>query len=521
MLGGISRKISGRKIGRARDEATPGAISGEFACPALEAAFAAERRDDSQRQARLLMLASILLNTLFLASDWRFHGTPHFFVAIPARLTVIAASLACLTYLAPPRAPGRVTLAMVAWMTITGVAVSALVTSHSSIALFVVLLLPLIYYLTVPAPFAVVALGGMACSAAMFLGYGEYAASPATAGGLALALVMLNCALAITVGRANRLERLQWLATQSERRISAELAASRETLERMFAASPIPMVVTDRGTGRIIKANESLRRFAGGDPLDLEGTAEPYYLRPEDRALLIAEIDRCGRIENLETELRLPDGSVRTVLITANALMTPDGARVMAGIVDISDRKAVERSLEWLASTDTLTGLPNRGSFFATARMEMARAARSGQPLALLMADLDHFKRINDNWGHQTGDNALRAFAGVCLERLRDEDAIGRLGGEEFGILLPGCDAEAAMSAADRLRAALAEVTVSSPTLPGPRLTVSPGVTSILPSDADLDAAIARADRALYIAKRDGRNRAVFAPMAKAMHAAG
>jgi len=500
--------------GRGKDDAdadshpAPGALSGEFASRALEAAFAWERQDDAQRHARLLMIVSAALNTLLLAGDWRFYGTAHFHLAIFARLVTIGVALACLLFLMPARTPRGMTVAMAAWMAFTGAGVAVLVTTHSSIALFVVLLLPLIYYLVVPAPFAVVAVGGIACSIAMFLGYGEYATSPSTAGGLALALLVLNCALLIVVGRANRLERMQWLATRSERRIAAALAESRETLERMFAASPIPMVVTDRDTGHVVEVNDSLRAFVGGDPMAEGGTLESYYLRRQDRELLLDMIDRDGRIEDAEMEVRLADGSIRTVLVKANAVMTPHGRRIMAGIIDISDRKAVERALEWMASTDALTGLPNRHSFLATARMEMARARRTREPLALLMIDLDHFKQINDSRGHQAGDDTLRAFSALCLQRLRDEDSIGRLGGEEFAILLPGCDARAAIATADRLCAAVGDIRLER--LGDSGLTISIGVTTVLPDEADLDPAIARADRALYIAKRNGRNRAVL-----------
>lgn len=504
MLDGV-----GHKEDQPEENPKPGLLGGEFQSRALEAAFAWERQADNQQHARLLMLASAILNSLFLFSDWRFYGTPHFLVAVPARLAVVAVSLACLFFLKPSRTPEGTTRAMVAWMAVTAVAVGLLVTSHSSIALFVVLLLPLIFYLVVPAPFAVVTIGGIACSLAMFIGYGEYATSPSTAGGLALALVILNCALVMVVGRANRLERLQWLATRSERRISAQLAESRETLERMFAASPIPMVVTDRDTGKVVQINESLRSFVGGDPMAADGTLEPYYLRLEDRAKMLDALDRDGVVDNAEMEVRLADGSTRTVLVKANSVMTPQGRKIMAGIIDISDRKAVERSLEWLASTDTLTGLPNRGSFFATAMAEMAQARRSGTPLSLLMVDIDHFKQINDNWGHQTGDKALKLFAALCMQRLRDEDSIGRLGGEEFGILLPGCDEETAMKAAVRLCDAVADAGADLLGTHGPHLTVSIGVTEIKPAELNLDAAIARADSALYIAKRGGRNRAV------------
>ncbi|OHT20375.1 sensor domain-containing diguanylate cyclase [Edaphosphingomonas haloaromaticamans] len=488
-------------------------VSGEFADTALETDFAQERLPETLRYARLLMLGSMVLNTLFLASDWRFHGTAHFWVAVPARLVTILLALACFLALRRVSTPRGATLVMVAWMVANALAVMLLVTSHSRIALFVVIMLPLIYYLVVPGRFWAVAACGIACSLLMYLGYGEYRASPTTAGGLALALLMLNSALIIVISRSNRLERLQWIAMRSERRIAAELDLSRETLARMFAASPIPMVITDRETGKVVDANDSYRELLGTDPMAGPGTLEPFYVTPGDRQRLLAMIDRDDKFGDTEMQIRTADGSLRTVIVKANAVSTPHGRRIMAGIIDISDRKAVELSLEWLASTDTLTGLPNRHSFLATARAAIAAAEQTGVPLALLMVDLDHFKRINDGWGHQMGDCALRAFATLCLEHLRDDDIIGRLGGEEFGILLPGCDAEAALAAAGRLRQAIAGIIVDPLISDGPRLSASIGVTIVAQGESDLEKAIGRADKALYEAKRMGRNYVVLDPL--------
>lgn len=158
-----------------------------------------------------------------------------------------------------------------------------------------------------------------------------------------------------------------------------------------------------------------------------------------------------------------------------------------------------------LACTDSLTGLPNRHAFLERAESARLAAQRQRQPLALMMIDIDHFKQINDRWGHASGDDALIVFARTAREVMRAHETIGRLGGEEFAMMLPCTDIDAALHAAQRLRLAVREATVITS---GPRytMTVSIGVVVLDPNE-DLSAALARADHALYAAKRDGRDR--------------
>ena len=158
-----------------------------------------------------------------------------------------------------------------------------------------------------------------------------------------------------------------------------------------------------------------------------------------------------------------------------------------------------------LASTDCLTGLPNRHAFLERAEHGRLCAQRQCQPLALMMIDIDHFKQINDRWGHASGDDALVVFADTARAVMREHETIGRLGGEEFAMLLPGADIEAALLAAQRLRLAVraASVVTSGPSY---TMTVSIGVVVLDPNE-DLSAALARADHALYAAKRGGRDR--------------
>ena len=174
----------------------------------------------------------------------------------------------------------------------------------------------------------------------------------------------------------------------------------------------------------------------------------------------------------------------------------------------ITDRKLLEFDLLRLAETDSLTGLPNRRYFLTTANMEIERVRRFGVAASLVMIDADHFKAVNDTYGHGVGDEALRHLALVCKGQLRQIDLLARIGGEEFVVMLPGTDETVAVTVAEKLCRAVREVPVMS----GKNkftLTASFGAAEIRASDNGIDECLARADLALYAAKKAGRNRVV------------
>jgi diguanylate cyclase (GGDEF)-like protein len=159
-----------------------------------------------------------------------------------------------------------------------------------------------------------------------------------------------------------------------------------------------------------------------------------------------------------------------------------------------------------LASTDELTRTHNRRHFFTLGESELNRARRYGHPLAAIMLDIDHFKKVNDTYGHATGDDVLRAVAARCRTTLRTVDVLGRYGGEEFAILLPEAEWPAAHRAAERLRQCVAEAPIA--TARGAlNITLSLGIAILSDDMPDLVALLNRADTALYRAKAEGRNR--------------
>jgi diguanylate cyclase (GGDEF)-like protein len=174
--------------------------------------------------------------------------------------------------------------------------------------------------------------------------------------------------------------------------------------------------------------------------------------------------------------------------------------------MNITDRKLVEMDYARLAATDPLTGLPNRRFFDEFAKLDMDRFLRFGDPSSLLMVDLDHFKNINDTYGHAVGDEVLRRVAALGKLVFRSGDLFARWGGEEFVCLLPRTDEWGAMLAAEKLRSAVEQLSIVSGGRAIP-VTASIGVSSVDSADRVMDNALLRADRALYRAKDSGRNR--------------
>jgi diguanylate cyclase (GGDEF)-like protein len=178
-------------------------------------------------------------------------------------------------------------------------------------------------------------------------------------------------------------------------------------------------------------------------------------------------------------------------------------AVVILTLVHRNDLLLVQMAEE--ARTDALTGLLNRRGFEERASLELAHARREGNSIAVVMLDIDYFKSINDEWGHEAGDRVLARIGELLTSEARDIDVAARIGGEEFVALLPGCDSSDAETFAERIRSALAS---NDPTgLPDVR--VSAGVLSAV-APSDIDAMLQGADFALYRAKRAGRDRIVI-----------
>jgi diguanylate cyclase (GGDEF)-like protein len=217
-------------------------------------------------------------------------------------------------------------------------------------------------------------------------------------------------------------------------------------------------------------------------------------------------------LERRLAQHRLADGQMHEIELAGGRWIQFSEHRTAKGYwvgsrIDITDRKRLEVELRAQASTDVLTGLANRRYFLSRLDQELERVRRQTTREAMvLMLDLDHFKRINDQYGHAAGDGVLRHFADILRDELRAIDTAGRIGGEEFSVILPGSSRQAAQACAQRIcdRMASRPLKFAGNEV---RLTVSVGVSALLPEDLSSDAVLTRADRALYRAKEGGRNR--------------
>jgi diguanylate cyclase (GGDEF)-like protein/PAS domain S-box-containing protein len=214
-----------------------------------------------------------------------------------------------------------------------------------------------------------------------------------------------------------------------------------------------------------------------------------------------------------ETELRFQarrkDGSLFDLAVTPNCVRDADGRFIMSRtiVTNITERVRLEAALEQEAHLDALTAVYNRGYFMKLAERHLARAQRKNEPLSVLYLDLDHFKKINDTYGHTTGDQVLRHSCRLISESLRPGDLFGRMGGEEFAVLLPGKAALESVAVAERLRRLVSKAPLPLGDDGEIRVTISIGVAEFSTHWPSLDALLSAADEALYRAKNRGRDR--------------
>jgi diguanylate cyclase (GGDEF)-like protein/PAS domain S-box-containing protein len=284
-----------------------------------------------------------------------------------------------------------------------------------------------------------------------------------------------------------------------------ELQVSQANLRALVDFSPVAMVVTRLADDTVMLANRRATTMFEVDPDEVRGQRTPsFWVDIADRHRYLEILGAEGLVEELETRLRTQNGRVFWARLSAQRLRLNGEDSMLATVIDISVERATHDHLRLQATHDPLTGLYNRRHLEEVARKEVDRAHRHHRPLAVAMLDADHFKAINDRYGHHGGDQVLRAIAERCQRTLRTNDVLGRYGGEEFVVLFPETGLAEAGIVAERLRASIADqpVTVGDSAVP---VTVSLGVAALTP-DLDLQRLLQRADGAMYAAKQAGRN---------------
>lgn len=306
---------------------------------------------------------------------------------------------------------------------------------------------------------------------------------------------------------------------QRRRKLEQEARLARQMAARLrFALDRIPthIYMKDR-QHRYIYANRVTLDLFGRTAEQLPGSEDSQFFPPEtvaqlhaiDKRVMEAGEDTAEKIATTLNNQRRTYWEIKTPLYDDE-----DKAHIvgLCGIsTDITELEQLKAQLELQAHQDYLTGLSNRRHFLELGQHELQRTHRHHQPLSLLMLDIDHFKNINDTYGHQVGDLVLQRFASILASTLRTIDMVGRLGGEEFAALLPDTTQQQAVEAGERLREAVAASSIDIGQREPLRLTISIGVTTLVEDHPTLDDLLSKADDALYQAKKSGRNRVCVA----------
>jgi diguanylate cyclase (GGDEF)-like protein/PAS domain S-box-containing protein len=350
---------------------------------------------------------------------------------------------------------------------------------------------------------------------------------------------ILMLAFVVDLLVTNLTERLTQLRAELAQRIQVEKALSQsrsliETINDHLVSGMIYQLFRSKdGSRKFTYVSNTVRKFYGVDPHDVMKNPNLIYSRvhPDDRNRLYAEEEESNRDMSIfRTEARMinPDGSVRWSSFISNPKLAEGGATYWDGIeLDITERKHAEETLqqanEQLSAQlveiqklqtelheqilrDPLTDLYNRRYLDEALQHEVNRAERERKPFSLIVIDIDHFKRINDTYGHPVGDLFLIRIGNLLKQYIRGMDTACRFGGEEFLLMLPGADVANAFHRAEEIRLKCAEIVISHE---GHNLTVtiSLGVATFPIHNAAADKLLIKADKALYRSKQNGRNR--------------
>lgn len=298
-------------------------------------------------------------------------------------------------------------------------------------------------------------------------------------------------------------------------KLNAELSVSEQRFRGIFENATEGIYRTD-AEGTLLEVNTALATMLGYDSSSDMLSRVPevgsmfYHLRA------FGQYDNVLRkksvVKTMQAKLCRVDGSTLWTEINAGVIedQSEEGSQlsgVVGVIADITERKRMMREMCRLARTDSLTGLWNRGYFIELASREIARCKRSVRNLSILLVDVDYFKKVNDHYGHDTGDKVLVGVADAMRNSLREIDIVARFGGEEFVVLLPDTSIQSAHKVAQRVCNSIREQDFLDDRRRKITITVSIGVTSYQNALSDLDLMLKRADIAMYSAKKNGRNR--------------
>lgn len=272
---------------------------------------------------------------------------------------------------------------------------------------------------------------------------------------------------------------------------------------------PVPVVIAGFGDGPIYYMNDHTRALLriNNESDDFINTCD-FYVDPVVRKGFVGAVVSSGIAKDYEIEFKDSFGTRFWGMVSSKIIKYNGLDSILSTIIDITARKTLERELLHSSKFDYLTGVYNRAYFVEFFEKELIRARRYEHELSMVMIDADNFKRVNDNHGHIVGDQVLKWLCSAIGTSLRKTDVFGRIGGEEFAILLPETGPEGATKLAERIRASVEEAKFTSKAV-SMNMTISLGVSSLADQD-DGDSLFKRSDDALLEAKTGVKNRVVF-----------
>jgi len=294
-------------------------------------------------------------------------------------------------------------------------------------------------------------------------------------------------------------------------RVQHSLVDSELRYRRLFEAAQDGILILDGATGQIIDVNPFLANLLGYSHKDFLGK-RLWEIGPfkdvEQSKDAYLELQKNDYVRYEHLPLGTKGGQKVAVEFVSNVYFMDHVRVIQCNIRDITERRRIEEELEIQAITDALTGVLNRRGIMQRLEGEFSRSDRENNPLSVALLDIDHFKLVNDTYGHAAGDTVLRVVAKQTKNMLRKYDHIGRFGGDEFLLIIPGVDADKAKNVFERLRSTIEErgINYAGTVI---RVTVSLGVVSCSGSGS-LDRLTILADQALYQAKNNGRNRVEY-----------
>ena len=502
-------------------------VTGQFLDPELERAYAESVWSDRVERLRLVAVVGAVLFLGGVVVD------PMLAVSRSAQawmfvLRVGAAAILCGVAVAVSRMQGRpkaLEATVLGAMLLTALATCVIIAlSPGELLLHALTVISLLmgFYVFVPVPTLTALFVGLVFSGSFFVVAVQFHVPSPVLSLVVLYLTLVNVIGALVVRQTHSARRREYLVLQAERSMSETMRSeveARTTAERALAASEArhrtlvemsPDAILVQREGVVLYVNPAGVRLMGADTRhEIVGHSIFEFVLPEHHDLLAERMRRMESdgtpMPSMEFQAMRADGSTLICEVVSAATVFEGRPAVQSVIRDISARKGLEEELTRLATTDPLTGIANRRSFFDRLETEWARARRHNRRLSLLTFDIDHFKRVNDAHGHASGDAVLNALVEAAKSVLRAEDTLARLGGEEFAVILPEVDGDGARVVGERLRQRLAEVEVTVPD-GVVRCTVSVGVAQARPVHESPDRALRRADDALYAAKDAGRN---------------